>query len=148
MDNQSYNEIIKIFKDQQQRYAYYIIALCVAAIAFAIQKTIGVGMKVSQLPLAGAAFCWSISILCGLKFLKLQMAAAYSNAALLQVQAGNDPDVGQHPAHIKVAVQTILKGIEKKSKATMRLANWQDRLFFVGIFLFILWHVWEMYSYK
>lgn len=138
-------EIVKQFREQQQKYAYYIIALCVAGIGFALQKTSGLGLSKTQLPLAGAVMFWGASIYCGLRFLNLQAAALYSNAALFDVMEGRHPITGNNPEYIKIAYKTIMEGIEKKSTKTMRLAKWQNRLFYFGILSFVAWRVWEMY---
>ena len=44
-------DLIKTFREQQQKYAYYIIALCVAGIGFGVQKTIGMPLRQTQIPL-------------------------------------------------------------------------------------------------
>jgi hypothetical protein len=138
-------DLIKQFRDQQQKYAYYIIALCVAGIGFAIQKTIGLPLRQSQIPLGCAVLFWGLSIYCGLNFIGVQISALYSNSGLIEVQEGRHPLTGTHPEKIKIGIEAITKGIERMSKKTMRLAKWQNRLFYWGILFFLVWRIWEMY---
>ena len=51
-------EIQKQFRQQQEKYVYYVIALCVAVIAFSIHKTTGKSLAWSQIPLAIAVLFW------------------------------------------------------------------------------------------
>jgi len=50
MDQQ--NDLQKQFRDKQEKYVYYLIALCVASIGFSITKTSGESLKWIQIPLA------------------------------------------------------------------------------------------------
>lgn len=68
-------EIQKQFRQQQEKYTYYVIALCVAAIGFSVHKTIGLPLKWIQIPLGVAVLFWGISIYCGLNFIRYTMHA-------------------------------------------------------------------------
>lgn len=138
-------DLIKQFREQQQKYAYYIIALCVAGIGFAVQKTMGVPLKQTQIPLGVSILCWGISIYCGLQFLGVQIAGLYKNSELINISEGRNPISGTHPQKIKIGVETILEIMEGDSSVAMRLAQWQNRLFYFGILCFVAWRVWEMY---
>ena len=60
--------IQKEFREKQEKYVYYLIALSVSAIGFSVYKTENQSLAYSQIPLALAVLSWSISIFCGLKF--------------------------------------------------------------------------------
>jgi hypothetical protein len=62
-------QLHKEFREKQEKYTYYIIALCVTAIGFSVLQTTGQPLKVMQLPLAVAVISWGISIYCGLQFI-------------------------------------------------------------------------------
>jgi hypothetical protein len=139
-------DLVKEFREQQQKFCYYIIALCVAGIGFAIQKTIGLSLSMSQIPLGAAVLSLGLSIHCGLNFLGIMRSALYSNIGLINVQEGRHPVTGTHPEKIQIGVETIMKGIEAKSKQTTVYATWQTRFFYIGIIAFVGWRVWEMYK--
>ncbi len=138
-------DLIKQFRDQQQKYAYYIIALCVAGIGFAVQKTIGLPLKQTQILLGCSVLFWGISIYCGLQFLGVQIAALYKNIELINIREGRSQISGSNFESIKIGIKTITKIIEGDGNKTMRLAKWQNRLFYLGIICFIGWRIWEMY---
>lgn len=139
------NELIKQFRQQQEKYAYYIIALCVAAIGFSVTKTSGEALKWIQLPLGSAVLSWGLSIYCGLRFLNYVISNLYTNNVYLEILKGRHPDVGDHPEKIKAAASGITQAMEINSNRASKYATWQDRLFYCGIISFILWHVLEMY---
>jgi hypothetical protein len=41
-------ELFRAFRQQQEKYVYYIIALCVTAIGFSVYKTNGLALKYTQ----------------------------------------------------------------------------------------------------
>jgi len=44
-------DITKLFREQQQKYVYYLVALCVTAIGFAVLKTFDLPLRQSQISL-------------------------------------------------------------------------------------------------
>lgn len=137
-------ELIKVYREQQYKYAYYIIALCVAAIGFVVTQTVGKPIKYTQIPLGGAVVAWCISIFCGLKFIQYQIAGLYNNVELLKIQDGTSELIADTPNIIEYAKKLMLEQIEKNGNKTSKLAKGQDWCFYIGIFLFIVWHVLEM----
>lgn len=142
----AHDDVIKQLREQQQKYTYYIVALCVAGIGFAVQKSMNMPLSKTQIPLAAAVCSWGMSIFCGLKFLGIMMSALYSNSALIEVWEGKHPLSGSHPEKMKIGAETILKGIEKMSQKTKKFSIWQDRFFYFGIICFVGWRIWEMYK--
>lgn len=137
-------ELIKVYREQQYKYAYYIIALCVAAIGFVVTQTVGKPIKYVQIPLAGAVMAWCISIFCGLKFIQYQISGLYNNVELLKILDGTSELISNKPHLIPYAKELMVDTIEKNGVKASKLANWQDRCFYIGISLFIVWHVLEM----
>ena len=62
-------QLHKELREKQEKYAYYIIALCVTAIGFSVIRTTGQPLKLIQIPVALAVLCWAVSIYCGLNFI-------------------------------------------------------------------------------
>ena len=139
------NEITRQFRQQQEKYIYYIIALSVTAIGFSIVKTSGEYLKWTQIPLGLAMLSWSLSIYCGLTFLKYVISNLYANKEYLDIKNGQNSEVGNHPELKKAAVSGITQAMKSNSDKAKKFAKWQNRLFYGGIIFFLLWHVLEMY---
>jgi hypothetical protein len=138
-------EIQKQFRQQQEKYTYYIIALCVAAIGFSVNKTIGVPLILIQIPLGIAVLAWGTSIFCGLKFLRFVISNLFTNNEYFEIIQGNNPEIGKNPQIIEAAEEGIKQAMQSNSKTASKLANWQDALFLVGFISFLVWHLIEMY---
>lgn len=137
--------IQKEFREKQEKYVYYLIALSVSAIGFSIYKTEGKSLTYFQIPLGLAVICWGVSIFCGLKFLKYVISNLYANNGYFEIIKGRHPDIGTHPDLIESGVEGFRKAIEINGKAMKIYFKLQGYLFYFGIVLFIVWHIIEMY---
>lgn len=133
------------FRDKQEKYVYYIIALSVSAIGFSLYKTENKSLTYSQIPLALAVLFWIISILCGLKFLKYVISNLYANNGYFEIIKGRDSTVGNHPDSIKSGVEGFREAMKTNGRVMKIYFKLQGYLFYFGIILFIVWHVIEMY---
>jgi hypothetical protein len=138
-------EIQKQFRQQQEKFIYYIIALTVAAIGFSVVKTTGQSLKLTQIPLGFAILLWGLSIYYGLNFLKLITSTLYANNTYFEIMQGVHPEVGVHPERIKAASTGIKQAMSINSDTASKYARRQESFFYIGIILFIIWHVLEMY---
>jgi hypothetical protein len=138
-------EIEKQFRQQQEKLVYYIIGLSVAAIGFSVHKTSGQFLKLSQIPLGLSVLCWGLSIFLGFKFMKCVISSLFSNHVYLTVIRGLHPEIGNHPQKIDIASSGIIQALKNNSSISSSLLKWQEILFYMGILLFIVWHVLEMY---
>ena len=143
MDEQK--ELRDNFRQQQEKYVYYVIALAVTAIGFAIYKTSGQPLKWTQIPLGLSVLSWGISIYCGLTFLKYVISTLFANNAYFDIIRGQYPGVGKDPEKVLGATKGIKTAIESNIKTAERYFNWKQRLFYSGVILFIFWHILEMY---
>lgn len=139
------NENLKQFRQQQEKYIYYLIALSVTAIGFSVLKTNEESLKWTQMPLGIAVLSWAISTYCGLTFLKYVISNLYANNAYFDIIKGTYPDVGNHPELKKAAESGIIHAMNTNSIKAEKFAKWQGRLFYCGIIFFLIWHVIEMY---
>ncbi|WP_375324528.1 hypothetical protein [Flagellimonas sp. GZD32] len=139
-------EIQRQFRQQQEKFVYYMIALSVTAIGFSIYKTTGLQLKWSQIPLGLAILFWGVSVFCGLRFLKYVISTLYANNAYFDIMQGRDTEIGTHPKKIEAATKGVKQAMESNSNRASAYSKWQERLFYLGIILFLLWHIIEMYQ--
>ncbi|MDP2174625.1 MAG: hypothetical protein Q8K70_01805 [Bacteroidota bacterium] len=134
---ESQKETQKQYLEMQYKYIYYIGALSVASIGFAVQQTLEQPIKLSQIPLGIAIIFWGLSIFKGFKFLELMLK-------IHEIQFGYN-----HTA-IKVGFITdeFNKLFEDMTKTPMSKAKnnhkYSFTLFILGCVLFILWRIIEM----
>lgn len=137
-------DLIKQYREQQYKYAYYIVALCVAAIGFVTTQTLGKPLKLIQIPVGIAVVSWCTSIFLGLNYIKYQISGLYTNVQYLRIPEGTNREIGNNPHLYKFSMEVLENIIEKNSTKASKLGDWQDRCFYIGIIFFIIWHVLEM----
>lgn len=137
--------IAQEFRQKQEKYIYYVIALSVSAIGFSVYKTENQSLSYSQIPLAIAVLFWIISVFCGLKFSKYVISNLYANFDYFNIIKGKHPILGDNPEIIKAGVDGFKEAIDENSKWMKIYFKLQSYLFYFGIILFIVWHVLEMY---
>lgn len=143
--NEIQKEIQRQFRQQQEKYVYYILALSVSSIGFAIYKTSGLPLKLSQIPLGLSVVSWGGSIFCGLKFMKYVISNYYANNTYIDIINGQDPVVGDNPSRINAAAEGTKIAMKTNENSASFFFKWLDILFYIGILLFIIWHVLEMF---
>lgn len=144
MDEQK--EIQKQFRDSQEKYIYYIIALCVAAIGFSVHKTLGVSLTKIQIPLGFAILSWAISIYSGLRFIEKRLDILFTNNQYFEILQGRNNIAGNHPEKIEIGAKVLKEIMEEKAKNVSKYFTIQKTFFFIGFLSFIVWHILEMYK--
>lgn len=129
------------FRQQQEKYVYYVIALSVSSIAFSVYQTTGRHLEWSHVPLGVAVLNWGLSVFCGLRFLAYVISTLRSNIDYNDILLGHHPDIGDHPQNIKAASSGVMKAIQINSRRAKRLFRWQEYFFYLGIVLFLFWHI-------
>jgi hypothetical protein len=140
-------QIIKEHKERQEKFVYYLIALAVSSIGFSVYNTLNIKLNITQIPLGIALFCWGASIFCGITFLKVTLSILYDNNRYFDIENGLDSDIGKDPQKIKIALSSFKPILIEKASKVSKYFNWQIGLFYIGIILFLFWHVIEMYLY-
>lgn len=138
-------ELQKQFRQQQEKYVYYLIALCVAAVAFAIHQTTNKHLSYSQIPLAIAVLNWGISIYSGLKFTSRSIDFFYTNNEYFELLQGRSDIAGKELWKIQVGKETMEKIMKEKIGKVGKFAKCQNNCFYIGSVAFIVWHIIEMY---
>jgi hypothetical protein len=137
-------EIQKQFRQQQEKYVYYVLALCVASIGFTVNQTIGQSLSWYKLPAGIAILCWSYSIYSGLYFLRYVISTLFANDTYLSITEGSYPEIGTNKQMQKVAAKGAKQAMDSNSDKAMKLSKRQNALFFIGMTSFITWHILEM----
>jgi len=138
IDKEKLNELIlkqlAYIKDQQVKYVYYILALSVSAIAYSISRTVEHQFNGLLIVWSLSLVCWSLSAFKGLSFLRIHIKSIdYDIGQLLSKRENNT----HNPSLIDLQ--------EQSRSEKFVLYNQQSALFFLGIVLFIVWHIIELY---
>ena len=122
--------LLQEFRQRRERFLYYIIALCIASIGFSVHITTGQGLSWIKMPLGIAVLSWATSVFFGLSTLRLanwdlvweDIAATEGTKAREAIRARRD----------------------QKTSWIIRLSRWQEILFYLGVIMFVIWHILEM----
>lgn len=134
------------FRQQQEKFVYYLIALSVSAIGFSVYKTTGQQLKWTQLPLGISVLCWGLSVFCGLRFLKYIISTLYANNDYFDIIQGRNREIENHQQKIEAATLGIKEAMNSNSTIANSYFKWQEIFFYLGIILFLMWHIIEMYK--
>jgi hypothetical protein len=145
-DNQI--EVQRQFRNQQEKYVYYVLALSVSALAFAISKTSGVAIKYTHIPLGIAVLCWGISLFCGFKFIEFTLSSLYANNLYFDVLADRVPETKNDPDLKTILAEGTKNIVKSEGNIAKKYFSWQKRLFLLGILLYLIWHILEMYMLR
>ena len=146
MEEQKY--LHKELSQKQEKFHYFIISVSVSAIGFSVFKTYGESLNWYQLALGLANLSWGLSIFCGLKHLSYAITSIRCNIDYLYIQEGVEPYSGKslNEDCIKAGSECSTENMNNNSNKAALFSIRQERLFYAGIILFIIWHVLEMYG--
>jgi hypothetical protein len=133
-------ELYRSHHQLQEKYVFYIVALCVSAIGFSIYCTMGKPLQYSQILLLIAVLCWAGSIFCGLNYIKNLLYSSLENSQRLDLQGRNLNQADFQK--LKAILDIKAKGININ---LTRYYAWQEYLFYAGVVFFIGWHILQMY---
>lgn len=137
-------EIHRQHRTGQDKYTYFLLAVTASAVAFAVQKTAGLKITYSLIPLGAAVLLWGLSFYFGVKNLLWIQTSIYANYSLLQLQTGVHPEQPDHPQMLEAAIQGVKSALESNVNKAQFYGVWQFRLLIAGAILFVVWHVLEM----
>ncbi len=145
MSSEAQREVFRVLRESQSKYTYFLLAAAGAAIGFTLTQTQDESLAWSQWPLGIAVFLWGSSFFCGCRHLAYVNSTLYANAALLKIESGQHPQVGNHPQYMEAASEGVRQAIEQNSESANQLGHWQFRFLIAGAVLYVIWHVFEMY---
>lgn len=139
-------ELHRYLSQSRQKFVYYLIALCVAAIGFSVHQTSGDILRLTHIPLGIAIVLWGISVYTGLRSLEWVMATVKANAKYLEVQEGVSPESGNHPEKVQIILSELMRIMKVNVSKEGKLGLFQKYSFYFGVVFFLIWHVIEMYT--
>ena len=84
---------------------------------------------------------WGISIYCGITFLKFSVSILYYNNSYFELKFDQTKTLESK----KIVLHESRNAIKKNAETASKYFNWQNRLFYAVIILFVIWHVTEVY---
>ena len=134
-------EIQRQFKERQEKFVYYQIALCVTAIGFSIVQTINVKLECNLIFVALAVIFWAGSIFCGFQFIQIQLKGLIANNNYFDTIAGHVGNLNPSPLVEEVATEIVKEKVGGYSNRSHRNFMFQQYFFYLGIISFIVWHI-------
>lgn len=138
-------ELYKQHQASQDKYTYFLLAAAAAAIAFALQKTDGLGFSWWLAPVGLAIVFWGASFYCGCKNIVWVQAAIYANFNLLLLRRGSHSEQPPPGAYTEAAVSGVKSALASNARAAQVHAKLQFVFLIAGAISFIVWRVVEMW---
>ena len=152
MDKQKISELqfqlLSEFRDHQSKYIYYIIALNVGALAFAINLTKDSKLAFTQIPLGLAVIFWSLSICSGIYFLKIGLNLLMTNNFVFELRLGKIDAYNESRDNIEDGVKIVKEQMNKLSAERDLKGKNQLTFLYLGSFCFVVWRVIEMFQHN
>lgn len=140
-----HKEIRTVFREQQVKLTYYLVALSVAGIGFCINKTSGQPFYWTQLPIFIAIILWGTSAWYGIRFLEINLDVLWQNHGLFVVAKAEENNAIKLAKEIHEARSSIGNNLKGLTKRLEKAGQWQNRLFYSGFIFYIIGHLLEMY---
>jgi hypothetical protein len=143
-------ELLEFYKQHragQDKYAYFLLAVVASAIAFTVNKTTGLKVTCTDIPLGFAVACWGLSFYFGCKYIEWCQTAIYSNFSLLQLKKGVHPQQPQHTQEMDAAIRGVTSALESNSSNAGKYSKLQFNFAIAGALMFLIWHGIKVYLF-
>ena len=143
------NEALDLLKQHRaayDKYTYLLLAIGASAVAFVVQKSEGVPLTWSTLPLGLSVLSFGLSFWFGIKTLNRVIATLGATYNLILLQEGVHPDQPSDGDPLTGAEQGVRHAIVSDTDRADNFARWQYRLLIAGGLLFLVWHILTMYQ--
>jgi hypothetical protein len=137
------DELVKSFRQSQEKYVYYIVALNITAVGFVAHETYDEKLRVSLWILLPSIGLWLYSVYNGLEFLKLNLSTLFANHKYLDLEQLPEPN-GASKQEIKEALSEIKGGMEDNSETAKKYFERMNCSLIWGIVLFVIWRLVDM----
>lgn len=137
------DDLAQSFRQSQEKYVYYLIALNITAIGFVAQQTFGEAYRMSLLLLLLSVGSWLYGAYSGLKFLQLSISTLYANYNYLEIKKYSEfYDVQKNEIQHKLV--EIAKSMEANEITSINYFNYMNRSLVLGVVLYMIWRVLEL----
>src|SRR5690606_12537380 len=133
-------ETIKQYREKQEKYIYYLIALDVSSIAFSIYTTKDSSLNIIQIPLAIAVFFWGLSIFYGLRFIRVSLSSLFTEYLYMETKEDNR-FTALNTEYKKNLIDAFRNRNDKDNKLGIRFEKIMSYSFYIGILLYITFHI-------
>jgi hypothetical protein len=145
-ENEKFLSLHNFFNSEQSKYIYFLLVASISSIAFWINKTSNmhlklIDLKLNEYLLFSSVVFWILSIIFGLTNRKYILSIAYSNMDALLYLNGEHPKSYKSPYVNIEADKTIMDIIKKSSKKAERYFKMQFVFFCIGVITFSIWHI-------
>ncbi len=141
-DAEQQYKISETIRNAQIKYIYYVMALNVAGIVFAIQQTSNSNLENHHIILAGAVLLWSIGLVSGLYYVNKFIITLKKNYAYFSERGRlNEIEKATFEKVLNKALADAVKPLVKKSEIAYKAALY---LFYCGSLCFLAWHIVRM----
>jgi len=147
-DEKPLSEIVKTTREIQIKYCYYILALNVAVIAFALNQTKDEVFNDFHYMLGIAAGMWSLGIMFGFRYLAKHRDALFADYNIMNIErtVKEDSTIApsiKYPTAVKLysAGRVHSENVQTKANRSYRAMLY---FFYFGCLAFIVWHIYQM----
>ena len=91
------------------------MAIVASAIAFTVNKTTGLKVTCTDIPLGLSVFFCGLSFYFGCKYIDWCQTATFSNFNLLQLKKGVHPQQPQHTQEVEAPISAVTSALESNS---------------------------------
>lgn len=137
-------EIKRRHREEQHKYAYFLLAISAGSIAFTVKITSGMILSWPMIFLAMAIIFWGLSFFFGCRNRLYSTMTLYASAGIIQLEEGFHPDQPQDPDTLKSAIETVRRAEVLNAEKTGFYGRWQLRLLVWGGVTFLIWHILEL----
>ena len=134
-------EIYRSLSQLQEKFVFYIIALNVAAIGFAVYLTLDKPLVLTQIPLGIAVVSWGLSIWFGTSYLKKLIESKSINFEMLKLE-GNRTLINQNDYAAKS--NDLMEEDQQIHIKIIQYLKYHEIFFYAGIICFLAWHFLQM----
>lgn len=140
---------IKVARESQINFAYYLIGLAVAAIAYGIEQTNDKPLSWSQIPLGLSVLLFFICIVLGLSYIRTLNASMHMDILFFKKENSIEDDHElSSDQKFDLRLEVYNERLRSEAKLTRRNSvtfKIQRISFLAAIVLFVVWRIYEMY---
>lgn len=138
--------MMKTLKERQDKFIYYIAGLNVAAIGFTLSKTFDMDIyAIHHVFIGSALLCWITSVIYSFRWTFIQFRAMVGNMDIMELINGHNDKSKVTEQEKKNRISTSYAKLEEYTEKGSKAMKATLSLFIIGIVLFILWRVFDLF---